>query len=435
MTFIFPSISKLFEEKQCRLERFDAVFHDTAVAAGDGYFIISGKGDEVYLFVVGGKPYASGRIEQDGFSFLDVQEFFDAYSDIAAGDLSFCKTEKKLLLSILVYFRKQPSQKFTADMVDMEKVLKELETKGADSLIVTRCGDKMGFSICLKGRPSFNFMPDGAYAQEQPRDGLLLYILGETSCTPSIEIFTDIQMTPATDAIPPKAEMPKSLTAHYTKKASAPTTVSGAGLTLMLDNKVINKYPLIKIETTIGRSAGSDILLENPGVSRRHAVIREKDGRFIIEDKGSSNGTFIKGERITSRELKDNDQVQILNYILTLKCPQSAAEEKTVYMEPSAAQAKKTGAAKLMLEDGRDFPLKSTVITIGSGEDMGLRLEGRGVAEHHASILRGKQGEFTLVHKGGRMDTKVNGQKIGEHNLKNNDTIEIGNYKISYQVS
>ena len=124
-----------------------------------------------------------------------------------------------------------------------------------------------------------------------------------------------------------------------------------------------------------------------------------------------------------------------MNYILTLKCPQAAAEEKTVYMEPSAAQAKKPGAAKLMLEDGRDFPLKSTVITIGSGEDMGLRLEGRGVAEHHASILRGKQGEFTLVHKGGRMDTKVNGQKIGEHNLKNNDTIEIGNYKISYQVS
>ncbi|MBI5874886.1 MAG: hypothetical protein HZB81_03410, partial [Deltaproteobacteria bacterium] len=268
MTPIFPSTTKLFEEKNCDIKRFDAVFYDIIQAAPDGFFIISGKGDEVYLFAVGGRPYASGRIEKEGFSFLEVQEFFDAYGSIGTGELVFYKVEKKLLLSTLVYFKKRPAHKFTADMVDMEKVLNDLAQKGADSIIATKCGDKMGFCICLKGRPSFNYLPDGAHSQEQPKDGLLLYLFGQKGCVPSIEVFDDIQMMPAPDAISPKDELPKSLTAHYIKKPGASSSVKGAELILTLADKVVNKYAIAKAETTIGRGAGSDILLENPGVSR-----------------------------------------------------------------------------------------------------------------------------------------------------------------------
>src|SRR3989338_578057 len=439
MTPIFPAATKLFEEKNCSIKKFDSIFPDIAATTKDGYFIIAEKGEMIYLFVVGGRPYASGRIEKEELSFLDIQEFFDTYSRIGAADLSFYKVEKKLLLSILVYFKKRPIQKFSVEMVDMEKVLHDLAQKGADSIIATRCGDKLGFCICLKGRPSFNYLPDGKYAQEQPKEGLLLYIFGEKSCVPSIEVFDDIHMTPASDAISQQGELPTSLTAHYIKKPSASASLSGAEVILMLADKVINKYPVTKTETTIGRSAGSDILIENPGVSRHHAVLLEKNGRFIIEDKGSSNGTFMNGEKITSRELKDGDQMQILKHILVFKAPLTAAKEaasaeKTMYVDPPQIKASKPGAAKVVLEDGKEFPLQSTVMTIGSGEEVGLRLEDRGVAEHHASILRGKGGEFVLMHKGGKT-TRVNGEKIQEHHLKNGDVIEIGEYKIKYQTS
>ena len=452
---IFPSVQKLSEEKNLSIKNFDAVFNDIISATNNGYFTISDKDGMAYLFVVGGRPYASGRAEKDGLFILDVQDFFDAYSTLSTASVVFYKVEKKLLLSILVYFKKRPAHKFTADMVDMEKVLNDLAQKGTDSIIATRCGEKTGFCICLKGRPSFNYLPDGAHSQEQPRDGLLLYIFGQKDCVTSIEVFDDIQMTPAPDAISPKDELPKSLTAHYIKKSSASVSVKGAEIILLHEDNIIHKYAIMQAETTIGRAAGSDILIENPGVSRHHAVIKEKAGKFFIEDKGSANGTFINGEKITTKELKDGDLIQILNYTLMLKYPQTAGAEQTILLtqpvaEPPAkppvrapvqppvspeVKTKPGGQSKLVLEDGKEHILKSTVTTIGSNEDMELNIEGKGVEAHQASILRGKGGEFILVHKGGRTPTKVNGGKIQEHHLKNGDVIEIGQYKIKYVAS
>ncbi|HKZ46243.1 MAG TPA: FHA domain-containing protein, partial [Thermodesulfobacteriota bacterium] len=171
-------------------------------------------------------------------------------------------------------------------------------------------------------------------------------------------------------------------------------------------------------------------------------------GKFLVEDKGSANGTFIKGEKITTKEIKNGDSIQILNYALTFKYPQTADAEQTILLtQPVAAppaqmpvapevKAKLGGQSKLVLEDGKEHILKSTVTTIGIGDDMELKLEGKGIAEHHASILRGKQGEFTVVHKGGRTATKVNEEKVQEHHLlKNGDVIELGQYKIKYWVS
>src|SRR3989338_1911553 len=453
---IFPSITKLFEEKNLSIKNFDAVFNDIISTTNNGYFTISDKDGMAYLFVVGGRPYASGRAEKDGLSMLDVQDFFDAYSTLSTASVVFDKVEKKLLLSILVYFKKRPAHKFTADMVDMEKVLDDLAQKGADSIIAARCGEKLGFCICLKGKPSFNYLPDGAYSQEQPKDGLLLYLFGQKGCVSSIEVFDDIQITPVSDGISPKGELPKSLTAHYIKKPSASVSVKDVEVILMQADKIINQYAIIKAETTIGRGTGSDILIDNPGVSRHHAVIKEKDGKFLIEDKGSANGTFIKGEKITTKEIKNGDSIQILNYTLTFKYPQTADAEQTILLaQPVAAppakppaqipvsspvspevKAKLGGQSKLVLEDGKEHILKSTVTTIGIGEDMELKLEGKGIAEHHASIIRGKQGEFTVVHKGGRTATKVNEEKVQEHHLlKNGDVIELGQYKIKYWVS
>lgn len=446
---IFPAIQKLFEEKNLSIKNFDAVYSEVISAANDGYFTISDKDGMAYFFVVGGRPYASGRAEKDGLAMLDVQDFFDAYSTLGTASVVFYKVEKKLLLSILVYFKKRPAHKFTADMVDMEKVLDELAQKGADSIIAVSCGERLGFCICLKGRPSFNYLPDGAYSQEQPKEGLLLYLFGQKVCVPSIEVFDDIHMTPVPDGIFPKDELPKSLTAHYIKKTSASVSVKDAEIILMQADKIINQYAITKAETTIGRGTDSDILIDSPGVSRHHAVIKEKDGKFFVEDKGSANGTFMKGEKITRKEIKNGDIIQILNYAMTFKYPQTAdARQTTLITQPAAAppavssdvsseaKAKPDGQSKLVLEDGKEHILKSTVTTIGIGDDMELKLEGKGIAKHHASILRGKKGEFAIVHKGGRAATKVNEDKVQEHHhLKNGDVIELGQYKIKYVVS
>jgi len=68
--------------------------------------------------------------------------------------------------------------------------------------------------------------------------------------------------------------------------------------------------------TTIGRSPDCEIFLDDVTVSRKHAVLTQRDGTFVIEDLGSLNGTFLNRHRIVSAELNDGGELQIGKYRL-----------------------------------------------------------------------------------------------------------------------
>ena len=71
-------------------------------------------------------------------------------------------------------------------------------------------------------------------------------------------------------------------------------------------------------QTTIGRSPDCDIFLDDVTVSRRHAVLVERDGGFFIEDQGSLNGTFVNRRRIEApTRLENGDELQIGKYRLS----------------------------------------------------------------------------------------------------------------------
>jgi hypothetical protein len=70
-------------------------------------------------------------------------------------------------------------------------------------------------------------------------------------------------------------------------------------------------------ETTVGRSPDCGIFLDDVTVSRKHAVLRERDGAFSIEDQGSLNGTFVNRKRVETAQLEDDDELQVGKYRLT----------------------------------------------------------------------------------------------------------------------
>ena len=83
------------------------------------------------------------------------------------------------------------------------------------------------------------------------------------------------------------------------------------------------RYPLMGAITILGRDDIADIILDDPGISRRHSELRvTTDGpRFVatIRDLGSTNGTYVNGERITSEHLQDGDRITVGRTSITFR--------------------------------------------------------------------------------------------------------------------
>jgi DNA-binding winged helix-turn-helix (wHTH) protein len=81
----------------------------------------------------------------------------------------------------------------------------------------------------------------------------------------------------------------------------------------------------------LGRDPDVEILLDSPGVSRRHAVITITGGSATIEDLGSKNGTLIGSERVEgARSLGDGDTFSVGPVQLTMSVRQAPRSTETV---------------------------------------------------------------------------------------------------------
>jgi pSer/pThr/pTyr-binding forkhead associated (FHA) protein len=79
-------------------------------------------------------------------------------------------------------------------------------------------------------------------------------------------------------------------------------------------------------EVAIGRQ-DADLVVEDPEVSRRHAVLRHSGGSLVVEDLDSTNGTFVKGERIRKPiAVGPGDQVRVGRTTLEIEPDWRAAE-------------------------------------------------------------------------------------------------------------
>ena len=72
------------------------------------------------------------------------------------------------------------------------------------------------------------------------------------------------------------------------------------------------RWMIDRSDMIIGREEDCDIVLPSRQISRNHARIRRSEGRHILEDLGSKNGTFVNGRELTEPyTLQDGDEIQI----------------------------------------------------------------------------------------------------------------------------
>lgn len=112
--------------------------------------------------------------------------------------------------------------------------------------------------------------------------------------------------------------------------------------TISNDGNETDRFDLEEGDTTIGRHPDCSIVVEAGAVSRYHARITGGNGRFLVEDSNSRNGTFLNGQLLTGPEvLHEGDRLRI-------------SEVEFVYREDSIPEFARDGSSEMTFE-GANF--------------------------------------------------------------------------------
>jgi predicted component of type VI protein secretion system len=224
-------------------------------------------------------------------------------------------------------------------------------------------------------------------------------------------------------------------------------------LTLVLERKPVQVYDVGSFVTNIGRAEDMHIVIDNVSVSRRQAQIRlQDDGSWAVQDLGSSNGTFLNGQRLTGAErLKRGDEISFGKYSLFFESaiaePVGEAEpawngktgevSETFYMNAEDVErlqhavALKRRAQLQWEARGKSgtFYLDGPAALVGQSILCDARVPAG--PKHHLLVTRNKFGfEIRNLSRWRRM--RVNGWVLAQSLLRSGDTVEIGGLRLKF---
>ncbi|HXU65706.1 MAG TPA: DUF4388 domain-containing protein [Polyangia bacterium] len=129
-------------------------------------------------------------------------------------------------------------------------------------------------------------------------------------------------------------------------------------------------------EIIIGRSSDLDMVLVEDMVSRKHAKITTDDHVVTIQDLGSTNGTFVNGEKVRKAELKDGDRILIGTSIIKMVYVEGDATNnglsETEARSKMAVAASKRSTPKSMAGSIEEIPLPDLLQLLSTSRKSGV---------------------------------------------------------------
>ena len=137
------------------------------------------------------------------------------------------------------------------------------------------------------------------------------------------------------------------------------------------------EFPIVPDkQIVVGRSSDLDMVLVEDMVSRKHARIAMQQDQIWIEDLGSTNGTFVNGEKIKRARLKEGDRVLIGTSILKVIAGDAAAgqrnETEVKQQLENVAAARRTSQARTMSGSIEEVPLPDLLQLFGTSKKSGV---------------------------------------------------------------
>jgi predicted component of type VI protein secretion system len=243
-----------------------------------------------------------------------------------------------------------------------------------------------------------------------------------------------------------------------------------ARLVLKFESQVLREIPIDERPLTIGRAPENDIHIDNLAVSDHHARLSSENGKIVIEDLGSLNGTYVNDLRVDRAVLRDGDNIQIGKHQLQL----DTVHEIATTVADSVSGGRKSPAPKLTKEttghaeeqrelrqnavsstgaekveeppadflhaptlrvlsgrtNRREYALTAKLTVIGTSEVAAVRLLGWFAPVVGAQINHHEDGYYLGL---GDRAPKLNGQLIqGPTLLRDGDVIQVGRVKLQF---
>ncbi|MFQ5950050.1 MAG: FHA domain-containing protein, partial [Nitrospiria bacterium] len=329
-----------------------------------------------------------------------------------------------------------------SDIVNMEQLLKRLEEKEKDAVLMLKKGDETSLFYFSGGRLSDGYFENtiGIEEESHVQDQLLIYTYSASEADPvAITLFYDLNISPACDL---NGILETAFEGIDKPSVSRPLLISMRG-----EEKV--DHILDKEVFTLGRDTKCDWVAQDVAISREHAIIRQCTDGFYIEDQESRNGTYINKEKITRQRLSNGDEIQMGPYHFifledaarhNIAPPVSAAPERN---DPSAAGRKdirqdvpeKRGVPKKWgLEvisgnmAGDFFELASKSHSLGRGK-VDIRIKDLQTSRHHADIKWTDEG-FIVSDRKSANGVFVNDEKVETKQLSADDIIQVGETRL-----
>ena len=238
-------------------------------------------------------------------------------------------------------------------------------------------------------------------------------------------------------------------------------------LIVKFEGSVLQKVRVNGAPITIGRGPDNSIAIDNLAVSSRHAQIKSEQGRLVIEDLDSLNGTFVNNQRVKRAALKGGDVVMVGKHSIYVdesdrgeapvaEAKQSATltksvdetfvldtEERRRLMQQIASTGERSQIAPSRVRvatlvrvqgpiDEAEYPLTGKLTVIGKSEMATVRLNGWFKPKVAAQINRRDDGYY--LGRGDKAPT-VNGSPISTPTLlKHGDLIEVCGVTLRFAI-
>lgn len=237
-------------------------------------------------------------------------------------------------------------------------------------------------------------------------------------------------------------------------------------LVLKFENSVLKELSVGTKEVSIGRSPDNGLVIDNPAVSHYHARVFNEEGRLMLEDFGSMNGTFVNGQRVKMVTLKPGDSVGIGKHTIVVTDSRDVraasldhdqakpaapkinetvmldTKERREFLHKVAAVGESAQVAPARLKiptlivlqgrsDQREYTLNDKLTVIGKSAMATVKLKGWFAPKAAAQINRREDNSYYIG--GAEKVPSVNGHPVlHPTKLSNGDIIEVSGIQLEF---